>query len=281
MFAPATTGETRNYFSRFLVLAWLSFLQLVRTPSHSRRAEAARRAARHVLLLSAVIGVAIIALMYALDAWEIGQMPKRGIPSLWWMRILTDFGKDEYVLSALAVVLVVVAVISPALRGIQRSLLLGLGTRLQFLFLAVAVPALIGELIKWSVGRGRPFVSGDANVFNFSHFAGTPAYSSFPSGHAICAFALAFAVSSVWPKARGVMIVYALVIAATRLVLLAHHPSDVVAGALVGVIGAMLVRYWFAARRLGFAILRDGSIVPLAGPSSGRLKRVARGAFAP
>ena len=281
MFAPATTGETRNYFSRFLVLAWLSFLQLVRTPSHSRRAEAARRAARHVLLLSAVIGVAIIALMYALDAWEIGQMPKRGTPSLWWMRILTDFGKDEYVLSALAVLLVVVAVISPALRGIQRSLLLGLGTRLQFLFLAVAVPALIGELIKWSVGRGRPFVSGDANVFNFSHFAGTPAYSSFPSGHAICAFALAFAVSSVWPKARGVMIVYAVVIAATRLVLLAHHPSDVVAGALVGVIGAMLVRYWFAARRLGFAILRDGSIVPLAGPSSGRLKRVARGAFAP
>ena len=32
-----------------------------------------------------------------------------------------------------------------------------------------------------------------------------------------------------------------LVICATRLVLLAHHPSDVVAGALIGVIGAMLV----------------------------------------
>ncbi|HMI14805.1 MAG TPA: phosphoesterase, partial [Bradyrhizobium sp.] len=37
----------------------------------------------------------------------------------------------------------------------------------------------------------------------------------------------------------------------------------------------------FAARRLGFAIQRDGSIVSLAGPSSGRLKRVARGALAP
>ncbi len=77
------------------------------------------------------------------------------------------------------------------------------------------------------------------------------------------------------------MIVYALVILASRLVLLAHHPSDVVAGALVGVIGAMFVRYWFAARRLGFAIHRDGTIVPLVGPSSGRLKRVARGAFGP
>jgi len=197
------------------------------------------------------------------------------------MRILTDFGKDEYVLGALAVLLITIAVISPAMRGIQRSLLLGLGTRLQFVFVAVLVPVLLGEVIKWAVGRGRPFVGGDANVFNFSHFAGTQAYSSFPSGHSITAAALAFAVSAVWPKARPAMIVYAVVILATRLVLLAHHPSDVVAGALVGVVGAMFVRYWFAARRLGFAIHRDGTIMPLAGPSAGRLKRVARGAFAP
>ena len=280
MTAPAVL-ESRTYVSRFLTLTWLSLVHLVRSPSHSRRAEAARRAAWHVLMLSAGLGVAIIALMYALDAWEISQMPKRGSPGLWWMRILTDFGKDEYVLGALAVLLIAIAIISPAMRGIQRSLLLGLGTRLQFLFFAVAVPALIGEVIKWVVGRGRPFVGGEANVFNFSHFDGTPAYSSFPSGHATCAFALAFAVSAVWPKARPAMIIYALVIGATRLVLLAHHPSDVVAGALVGVIGAMFVRYWFAARRLGFAIHRDGTIVPLVGPSSGRLKRVARGAFAP
>jgi len=62
---------------------------------------------------------------------------------------------------------------------------------------------------------------------------------------------------------------------------LAHHPSDVVAGALIGVIGAMVVRYWFAARRLAFTIRRDGAIVPLAGPSPGRLKRVARKPSAP
>jgi membrane-associated phospholipid phosphatase len=281
MAAPVVIAEQRNYFSRFVTLAWLSLAQLMRAPSHSRRAEAARRAARHILGLSAVIGIAIIVLMYALDAWEIGQMPKRGSPDLWWMRILTDFGKDEYVLGALGVLLVAVAIMSAATRGIQRSLLLGLGTRLQFVFLAVLFPVLIGAVIKWSVGRGRPFVGGDANVFNFSHFDGTAAYSSFPSGHAICAFALAFAVSAVWPKARLAMIAYALIILATRLVLLAHHPSDVVAGALLGVIGAMFVRYWFAARRLGFAIHRDGTIAPLVGPSSGRLKRVARGAFAP
>jgi membrane-associated phospholipid phosphatase len=281
MSANSVAGESQNYASRFVKLAWLSLTQLVRSPSHSRRAEAARRAARHVLWLSAGLGAAIIVLMYAIDAWEIAQMPKRGTPSLWWVRILTDFGKDEYVLAVLAGLLIAVAIVSPALRGIQRALLLGLGTRLQFIFCAVAVSSLVTEVLKYSVGRGRPFVGGEANAFHFSHFAGNPAYYSFPSGHATTAFALALAVSAVWPQARVAMAVYAIVIAATRLVLLAHHPSDVVAGALIGIIGTMFVRYWFAARRLGFAIQRDGSIVSLTGPSSGRLKRVARGAFAP
>ena len=234
-----------------------------------------------MLWLSAGLGAAIIVLMYAIDAWEIAQMPKRGTPSLWWVRILTDFGKDEYVLAVLGGLLVAVAILAPALHGIRRTLLLGLGTRLQFIFCAVAASSLVTEVLKYSIGRGRPFVGGEANAFHFSHFAGHPAYFSFPSGHATTAFALALAVSAVWPQTRVAMAVYALIIAATRLVLLAHHPSDVVAGAMVGIVGAMFVRYWFAARRLGFAIQRDGSIVSLVGPSSGRLKRVARGAFAP
>jgi membrane-associated phospholipid phosphatase len=281
MSANSAVGESRNYASRFVKLAWLSLAQLVRSPSHSRRAEAARRAARHSLWLAAGLGAAIIVLMYAIDAWEISQMPKRGTPSLWWVRILTDFGKDEYVLAVLAGLLIAVALVAPALHGIRRSLLLGLGTRLQFIFCAVAFSNLVTEVLKYCIGRGRPFVGGEANAFHFSHFAGNPAYYSFPSGHATTAFALALAVSVVWPQARVAMAVYALIIAASRLVLLAHHPSDVVAGALVGITGALFVRYWFAARRLGFAIQRDGTIVSLVGPSSGRLKRVARGASAP
>ncbi|QPF81726.1 phosphatase PAP2 family protein [Bradyrhizobium genosp. L] len=273
--------ESAHYFGRLLTLVWLSFARLVRAPSHSRRADAARRSARHVLLLVVIAGAVIVALMVAVDTAEISAMPPRGTPSLWWARILTDFGKDVHVLWTLGVLLIAVALVAPALHGVRRAALLGLGTRLQYLFLSVALSVALGEVIKWIVGRGRPFVGGKANAFNFQHFAGTEAYASFPSGHAITAFALAFAVSAVWPRARAVMLVYALVIAATRLLLLAHHPSDVVAGAVVGVIGAMAARYWFAARRLGFAIRQDGAILALSGPPEGRLKRVARSAFAP
>jgi undecaprenyl-diphosphatase len=281
MSAQAGIGAPSNYFSQVFSLVRTSATQLVRRPSHSRRAEAARRSARHVLLLAAILGAAIIALMYALDVAEIGLMPPRGTASLWPVRILTDFGKSAYVLWLLAGILAALALMIPRWRGSSRSPLLSLGTHLQFVFFAVLVPVLAGEVIKWIVGRGRPFVGGEANAFNFAHFAGTEAYASFPSGHAITSFALAFAVSAVWPQARPAMIVYAILIAISRLVLLAHHPSDVVAGALIGVVGAMLVRYWFAARRLGFAIRRDGAIMPLAGPSLGHLTRVSRGPSGP
>ena len=277
----ASGAVSPHFLGRFLGTLVAAFAQLVRSPSHSRRAEAGRRAARHVLWLVAGTGAAIIVLMYLLDVAEIQMMPKRGTPSLWWVRILTDFGKSEYVLWALFALMAVVLIASAAMQGTARALLLGLGTRLQFLFFAVLTPVLAGEVLKWVVGRGRPFVGGEANAFNFSHFAGGEAFASFPSGHANTAFALAFAVSALWPRTRLVMLAYALVICATRLVLLAHHPSDVVAGALVGVIGAMVVRYWFAARRLAFAVERDGTIVALPGPSLERLKRVARGSPGP
>ncbi len=280
MSAQLGIGVSSNYLSGLFTLVWRSAAQLVRRPSHSRRAEAARRLARHSLWTTAIVGVVIIALMYGLDAREIALMPPRGTGGLWLVRILTDFGKETYVLWLLAGMLLVVAIVAPGLHGSSQTLLLSFGTRLEFLFFAVLVPVLAGELIKWIAGRGRPFVGGKANAFNFVPFNGTEAYASFPSAHAITSVALAFAVTAVWPRTRPVMMLYALLIVTSRLVLLAHHPSDVVAGALIGVIGAMAVRYWFAARRLGFTIDRDGEIVPLLS-TRGQLKRVAGRPSAP
>lgn len=270
-----------GYPAQLLTVSGRALAQLVRSPSHSRRAEAARKLARHSLWLSAAGAAMVIVLMVAFDQTEIQLMPARGTPSLWPIRILTDFGKDEYVLSVLGIALVVLALAAAGLQGPRRPLLLGLGTRLQFVFLSVAVPVFVTEILKYLIGRGRPFVGGHANPFNFIPLEGTGAYASLPSGHAVTAFALAFAVAALWPRLRVLMFAYAIVILLTRLVLLAHHPSDVVAGALVGMVGAMAVRYWFAARRLGFAIRADGTIVPFSGAIPGRLKRVARGASAP
>ena len=73
------------------------------------------------------------------------------------------------------------------------------------------------------------------------------------------------------------MWIYALLIAVSRVVITAHHPSDVLAGAIVGALGALLVRNWLAARRLGFTVGSDGLVRPMPGPSWRRIvQAVAR-----
>ena len=254
-------SSSPNYFSRLFALIRLSLVQLVRPPSAPRRAEAFRRLRRQFLWLSVIGAALIVTLMVTFDEIEIGMMPPRGTPSLWPVRILTDFGKDAYVLGALAALLAIIGLAIPMLARPSRILLARYGRRVQYLFLAVLVPVLLSDVIKWLVGRGRPFVGGKANAFNFAPFNGTEAYASLPSSHAVTAGALAFAVAAIWPRTRIAMAIYALMILVTRLVLLAHHPSDVVAGGLLGVIGAMAVRYWLAARRIGFTVRNHGEIV--------------------
>lgn len=257
-----------------------SLLRLVRRPSHSRRAQARRSMARRWLFLFVIAAVVIVASMLALDVPAIRLMPERGTASLWPVRIFTEFAKTEYVLAVLAAALIVLILGLPLLPQSSRTGASLLGIQLQYIFFSVLIARIVGEILKFTVGRGRPFVGGDANAYNFSPFARSEAFYSFPSGHALTAFAMAFAVSSLWPRLNIAMWIFAVLICVSRVVLLAHHPSDVVAGALVGVIGAMFVRYWFAARRLGFTIQADGTVVPFHGSLRDALKGVARRASA-
>jgi undecaprenyl-diphosphatase len=110
----------------------------------------------------------------------------------------------------------------------------------------------------------------------FSPFKWTADYAGLPSGHATTAFAVLVAFGTLWPRGRTLLWIYALLIAASRVVVTAHYPSDVLAGAVVGVVGALLVRRYFAMRRLGFSIGPDGVVHQYPGPSVKRIKAVAR-----
>ncbi|WP_353938272.1 phosphatase PAP2 family protein [Streptomyces ficellus] len=69
-----------------------------------------------------------------------------------------------------------------------------------------------------------------------------PDSSSFPSGHTAAAVAFTAAVAPVWPWAGGACGVVAAMVAAQRVHSGAHYPSDVAAGALIGLAAAALVR---------------------------------------
>jgi undecaprenyl-diphosphatase len=143
------------------------------------------------------------------------------------------------------------------------------------LFLAIAAPGLVVSIVKRIVGRARPLVANE-DVFLYKFFLWRVEYASFPSGHATTAFAAAVALGVLWPRLRPLFWAYAVVIALSRVIVTAHFPSDVAAGAIAGAVGALLVRDWLAARRLGFSIDADGTVRQFAGPSWVRIKRVAR-----
>jgi membrane-associated phospholipid phosphatase len=127
----------------------------------------------------------------------------------------------------------------------------------------------LATALKRLIGRARPYVGHTDDPFAYIPFIWRAEYASMPSGHATTAAAAAIAIGAVWPRLRGVVWVYALIILATRVIIAVHHPSDVIAGALLGVIGALMIRRRFAARRLVF---RPGDLRPYATPSWRRLR---------
>src|SRR5580704_11215109 len=157
---PATPQPPDTYFLQLSRLVLVSFEQLVGPPLQQDRALAAQHLMRLTGRLSIAGAVLVIVLMIGFDTAEIGLMPPRGTPSLWPLRILTDFGKDAYVISVLAVTLLAIAVVLPEARARARAVLLRFGARIEYLLLAVSISVLVTEILKWIIGRGRPFVGG-------------------------------------------------------------------------------------------------------------------------
>jgi membrane-associated phospholipid phosphatase len=192
----------------------------------------------------------------------------------------TDFGKSGWFLWPLGILFLALAALPRNLTRVSQGVMAAMMARVGFLFIAIGLPSLFSSLVKNMIGRARPFVGGVANPYLFDPFHWTPAYASLPSGHATTAFAVLAAFGTLWPRARTVLLVYALLIAASRVVVTAHHPTDVLAGALVGMVGVWLVRRYFALRGLAFCVGADGIVRQKPGPSRKRIKSVARALLA-
>ena len=222
----------------------------------------------------AVVLAVIIASMFLFDTKAI-ELARR--EPLWlhdFADEITNYGRSSTFLYPFGMVLLALAaVLSPWLTKISQGVLAALAVRFGFLFVAIGLPSLFATVIKRLIGRARPYVGGHDDPFAYMPFIWKPEYASMPSGHATTAAAAAVAIGAVWPRVRPVMWIYALVIMASRILIFVHHPSDVLGGAVVGVIGALIVRRWFAARRLGFS---PADLQPYAWPSWAGLKATAR-----
>lgn len=98
----------------------------------------------------------------------------------------------------------------------------------------VAVTAVIGvliyKLIKNRLVRERPYINHGGII------CGTAPLDrySFPSGHTLHAVSLAALFAHVEPLLAPIVVPFALLVAASRVILGLHYPSDVLAGAAIG-----------------------------------------------
>ena len=110
----------------------------------------------------------------------------------------------------------------------------------QLIFSLVVV-----RLLKVVLGRPRP-----GKGFDFTFFATSFKYNAFPSGHSADAFVsgvfLFYLISqSEHAGYRYLPLVYAFIIAISRVFVSSHYPSDVAAGMAIGILGA-----WFFISRM-------------------------------
>ncbi|APU40332.1 bifunctional phosphatase PAP2/diacylglycerol kinase family protein [Streptomyces sp. TN58] len=97
----------------------------------------------------------------------------------------------------------------------------------------------INTVGKWSVRRPRPLLEGVPAV---RQLAVQPQTTSFPSGHSASAFAFAAGVALTSPGWGAVLAPVAASVAFSRVYTGVHYPSDVAAGAALGVGAAFVVR---------------------------------------
>ena len=113
--------------------------------------------------------------------------------------------------------------------------------------LAFAAAGLVEFTIKHLVGRPRP----DAAMPPFTLLGPSfvPDVDSFPSGHATSVFSVATVFAAFYPRAACLFYAVAAAIAAGRVYLERHYVSDVLAGALIGIVVASCLVRWRAAGR--------------------------------
>lgn len=159
-------------------------------------------------------------------------------------RIVTDLGDSGWMAIGLILIWILAMVMarfqpeSPRWKPLSRQAI--------FVFVAVALPGIFTLFVKGIVGRARPYLFDTEGPFGFNSGSFESIYASWPSGHTTTAFAFAIAVILMSSRLKYILLPLAALAGYSRMALGAHYLADVIMGATVGTIGAILIYQWLA-----------------------------------
>ncbi len=116
--------------------------------------------------------------------------------------------------------------------------------KLFFIVISMTVAIMIGEGFKYLLGRYRPVFLFEHGKYGLHFFTTNWLMNSSPSGHTIRAFSFFTALGLLFKRYMPLFIVLALMIGASRILLTAHYPSDVLFGAFIGVMTVIWMHYY-------------------------------------
>lgn len=110
------------------------------------------------------------------------------------------------------------------------------------LLLSIGITALINNFVlKIIIDRARPFITDESIITIITK----PAGASFPSGHASSSFAAAAILIKYFRKKGLFGLATAILISFSRIYFCVHYPSDIIVGAVEGIIIALIVSFAF------------------------------------
>jgi len=159
-------------------------------------------------------------------------------------RKITDLGSVKVMLALPFLATIAFFGIAYLVRNAERARsLYRLAGQAFFVFCCVAAPAAVGMFAKILIGRSRPQLFFDANVYNFTPLSFNDLWHSMPSGHSLAAagFAAGLALVTALP-AFPVICFFGAMIAFSRVTTTAHFFGDAMAGGALAIVCALLVK---------------------------------------
>lgn len=170
-------------------------------------------------------------------------------------RFMTDLGLGVWYLVPSGILALGCFVMLRLGRGAHVKLSAELTVKLQriyfqasYFFTGVALAGIITNIIKRLVGRSRPKLLDQQDIYAAQPFYFHSDWNAWPSGHATNMFAVAIAFGILFPRWRIPLLAFAALIAVSRVIVNAHFLSDIVAGAVVAALTIMMVTRFYQQR---------------------------------